>query len=522
MSAPVSDFRFPTLVLLYGFFVGTILILTVIDDDERPTSGQIVSDRDVSDSEFREFLVQAAERRRALDREILDEGFSGGTFVAEEFVDERIVVRPLSLNLETPPVISKVTSNADVVATPVSSTTQTVRTREVPVTTRAVAQPVPTARPRAIQQRTRQPLSRNDRRLVESANRTAAALAQQARDAFQRGLMPLGDYADQIEAATQLRLTAADISDDPKARVAALQFAAGSMQQAAGALRRFNQPAAEGWLADTKFAELLAVNSQLALAREQGLTGETERLSHVGRQLAAQSFSARLADYREFGVAQLPELSRAASYLASPSGEKLSNVAEADAAQQGLLTEYRNVLRETVSRTRQLAQAGAGLGRSDQLLLAEAELQRAEGFVATAHGNTTAANQAYAASADAAQRAQDEMARYYQAGTADLFALGRAWQFANEVSGRVKSDTPRDTSASAARLSQLNVFAGGMRDRRGRHAADAAFVGSLGQQQALNGIRARQLAEAREDVSASVDTRSEVTSGFAAPAGIGR
>ena len=330
--------------------------------------------------------------------------------------------------------------------------------------------PRPTAKSTNLVSRT---ISANESRQWAGVSDT---LMLQSRSAFERGLMSLPDYATQLAVATRIKTTLASRQNDESAGIVAQQQRIQLLRRAAAQLVRFRQPAAKGWASDVALARLLVADAQVDLAtagdNEAALT-----LANGQRQLLAQRhLHSRMADY-EVGLASLPQLARAARYFVAPRPDgrlpaDRSPAAERDAAG------YRERLQAIVSRTAELNRRGAGVGRVDHLLRAQAELQAAMLLLAP-NDDDTARDTAISTVADAF----DVQLRYQRTGTSSLFDVADQWWYRRTLRDPGAVESPDETSLEQNRLQRdlgtLVGLASDTRDMRGRAAADVSFVRAL-------------------------------------------
>ena len=348
-------------------------------------------------------------------------------------------------------------------------------------------------------------LSAPERRLVDRTTSLANRLTRESYSAFERGLMPLDDLADRMQAALSMRTAASQINRDESARIAALADYAKQISRAQRQIARFDQPGAQGWAADLAYAELLASNAQADLARAGNDVAKTRRWEIQSRTLAAQHFKLRLSDYRDLGHARLNQLSRAASYLSGSTGAPSGTGGANDDANLPLLQTYQRTLKDVLGRVDRLASAGAGLGRGDLVAQSRHDLARAEGLLASAQGNHEAANQAFVQSENFANTMLDQRLRFYAKGTASLSDLTSAWQQSKSVAQILSGSANADVADGMANRSRRNLarllqLADGLTDDRGRNASDVTLVHGLDAIERLNDLAQRN-AQAKDSTT---------------------
>jgi hypothetical protein len=321
---------------------------------------------------------------------------------------------------------------------------------------------------------------------------TANASDELCKDSFDRGLMPLPDFAEQASANLEVRLVIADLQGDRAARVKALSDHVDLMQTAAKQLHDFNQPAAKGWAADMEYASLLASNAQLRLAAARGDKATYQAAEEQSATLADSQFTKRLADF-ETGQASLSLLSSSASYLTTTSGLPADN--REKGAEATKFEEYLSTLDDVVAQTQKFGDLGAGVGREDRLFQAQFELSKATGQAALQKKHPEDAAVAFDKAADSAKDWFDSELKFYQTGTASLRDITQAWWGRAELTDRseraglVANNETLDLLQTD--YDQVQKIVGNTDDQQGRIAADIAYVNTLGR---LDNLWARQRA----------------------------
>jgi hypothetical protein len=316
----------------------------------------------------------------------------------------------------------------------------------------------------------------SDLRFLQGAG-MAARLRGQSRDAFEHGLLPLGDYSDQLALALQIEIVVADLRSSETERWAALVAHAHQLEAAAGLLKQFNQPAARGWRADLSQAEFLsAAAASLASADGQSASSRAETRVLVSGQ-AQKYYQHRLSDF-ENGLASLSDLSRAASSLAGD----VSNPENANAAVPGLI-DYQTRMRQVLSNTEELARRGAAGGRIDHVREAQFELNRSTMLLAGLSKNEQAVTAAFQAADSAAFELQVIQSRLHDSGTALLFDMARSWSRWQELHIQAGQFDVKITESSntqqQSQLHRLLQLADHQTDLRGRIVGDVTMVHSL-------------------------------------------
>lgn len=345
----------------------------------------------------------------------------------------------------------------------------------------------------------KQSVIQRERALMDALTNAEETL-KLGRDSFERGLLPLEDYADQTQAVLETRLSVANLQNDRAARMSALVNHADLMRSAARQLREFDQPAAAGWAADTAYAELLSANADLRVAAARGDRNSYNSAVARSQQLAETHYDLRLTDFEQ-GLTSLPNLARAASYLTTDVGLPADNRA-GQPSEPTKFSEYLSKLEEVVEQTKTLGELESGVGREDRRHQAEFELAKAEGQAALQRKDKAGAMAAFDRALDASQAWYDSQVKFHETGTASLRDVTLAWWSRAELSdlterAGLKPDTATlaETDADLKGLKKLVVA---QEDRQGRIAADVAYVKSL---ENLQGLWARQRAVVAMNVS---------------------
>ena len=314
-------------------------------------------------------------------------------------------------------------------------------------------------------------------RFLRTSSDTASLLRSESRAAFERGLLPLADYSDQLALALKMELAAADVRGSEAGRSESLAAHAQQLQAAAGLLQQFNQPAARGWQADLAEADFLAAEAAvLATTNPQNAASRAQARQLVSDR-ARNQYALRLADF-ENGLATLSDLSHAASLMAGD----LSEPEIAEAAIPGLI-DYQARMQQILINTENLAQRGADGGRIDHIHQAQFELSRSSLLLAGLSKNEPTASTAFQNADQAGRDLLASEARLYDSGTATLFELAQSWSQWQELHRHAKHFEIEIPEASSRQqqsgLQRLTELADRQTDLRGRIAADVTMVHSL-------------------------------------------
>jgi hypothetical protein len=342
------------------------------------------------------------------------------------------------------------------------------------------------------------PLSRNDHRRLRQSVGIADRLSAESRRSFNRGLMSLNDYADQVASAVTIQTTVAGMRENKADLKRAYQLQVELWDNATRRLQEFNQPASKGWAADLKYAELLKTDAEIALARNRNLRDDRMRLLSLVEQrneLARQHFELRSQDL-EVGLATLPQLARAASYLELKNFGQENSTSE-NSSVSSVINSYRKTLKNVVvNQTQTLYERGAGLGRSDRLALAFSELARIEAEFDERSESVPSVSANLVKAENYARDAFETQLKYYQKGTASLGDLSRVWTIRHTIhSQRNRIDEKPYQKISPhlqSDLDRLKELADSTRDLRGRYVADVTYIRSLNTLVGLNELQSER------------------------------
>jgi hypothetical protein len=322
-----------------------------------------------------------------------------------------------------------------------------------------------------------------ERRALTVAQRTATELLEHSQSAFRRGLMPLRDYMEQSALATQIEVQL--LNANGARPTSALQQQVDRLRDVRNRLQRFNQPAAEGWAADAALAEWAFANAELDLALTNGdVVAEKEAATR--RQAWATEHLRRRRSDANIGAASLPAVSQAESLAVDSSlsdGEWTLRTAE-----------YRLQLERVEARTAEWAERGAGIGRADRLLQAQAAIDL-ENLVSVTDDGEAVVNSELLQTADTKLRELfDTQAEFHRHGTAELYDLAQTWLAWRNLH-QTAAPTPgllseKQLGERARALESLQTLADRTQDRRGRMTADVTFVQLLVQLDAADAAQA--------------------------------
>lgn len=307
-------------------------------------------------------------------------------------------------------------------------------------------------------------------------------LAETSNNAFNRGLMTLDDYADQLNMSLQMRSATLDPQTDRNAWLVVLSDHAARLRNANRRIEAFQQPAAKGWSADVAFSRVLLNDAETMLAKAQNDDAYYRHLLDQRDELTQQNLAARVADYK-VGLAKLQQVSRAASLI--PINQTLINDDEDDQQQTvSALQGYRGALEDIVGEFDKLAEVGAGNGRADNIHLARFELARVNAQLALPAQDADALSAAFNTAEQSAIDLFQTQLKFYETGTASLYDLSRSWRLRHQLhQAEREAGLKVDESVSERRqadLTQLLQLADQTVDLRGRHAADVTFVRGMG------------------------------------------
>jgi len=306
---------------------------------------------------------------------------------------------------------------------------------------------------------------------VTAAAQSGVQLRRWSQSAFQRGLLNLGDHLEHLSAAeeAEVRLVAIEAKDTdnptPELRQA-LQPRIDALRLAVQQMAAFRQPAAANWEADLRLGQYV-----LAQAEEEaaGLVGDRSAVmvaKGVQQHWAQAHYARRVFDARFLGHATPSEVTQAITFL------NISPVRK------------REALQRTVSQMKQWQRTGAGIGRADRTL--DAQLQLALWDVES-RGSQTSASELRRGLVEADRltaRLFDVQREFHQHGTASLADLSRSWQTRRQVhllANWVALPLPDQRTEALDRSSrELTHLAAGVKDHRGRMAADVEYVRLLG------------------------------------------
>lgn len=323
----------------------------------------------------------------------------------------------------------------------------------------------------------RRKLTSAELQILRKSSDAASRLRAEGRAAFERGLLPLADYSDQLAIALKMELAVADLHGSEAGRAGALAAHAEQLQDAAGLLQQFNQPSARGWQADLAQADFLAAEAAtLGPMNPQNAANRAQALKLVSDR-AQNQYALRLSDF-ENGLATLSDLSRAASHMVGD----VSDPETADTAIPGLV-DYQARMQQILINTEALARRGADGGRIDHVHQAQFELSRSTVLLAGLSKNEHSVSPAFLTADQAARDLLASQARLYDSGTVKLFDLAQSWSQWQELHRQAKQFDIEISEASdtqlQSELQRLSGLADQQSDLRGRISADVTMVHSL-------------------------------------------
>jgi hypothetical protein len=328
--------------------------------------------------------------------------------------------------------------------------------------------------------------------MVAQAGEYADRLIEEGRDSFDRGLMRLSDYSEHLSIALQLKTTLADMRQDDRAKIAALSERASLLETAAAQLREFNEPASQGWVAETAQAQLLAAEARGELAQARQDRIDLAQAERRRSELAMEHFELRRADL-DVGLTTLQQVSWAATHLAASAVSANADPQTSRTAVAAALTEYRDQLDEIATQTRELNDRGAGLGRADRLQLADFQLAKTDAILAHLSGDQQAVGRNFAKAEELARDMFNTKREFYETGTASLNDLTRAWTQRQDLHAWAEKAGYKLPNSVASQqqsdLKQLVQVSQQVDDLRGRNAADVTAVYGLNSLQQLASLR---------------------------------
>lgn len=336
-------------------------------------------------------------------------------------------------------------------------------------------------------------LTRTQRRDLEQARRQATDLADRSASAFERGLMPLGDYLEQATLVQWTEQLLADVRFEGDA-VAVRRNHLARMQSALGRLRQFNQPNAKRWEADVALAEWAVADAELQLANAEQDSVASGR-SVLRRAEAALDHNRLRQRDADIGWASLQATSRASAQAASSAlpDSFASSITDED---------HRMYLAAVAWQTSAWERDGAGIGRADRVQKSDLAVEVADLNVELQSGRVDHAAQTMRRADREFQDLFTTQQDFHAKGTASLYDLSRTWlawrelhDLAADKPGVVDADqvAGRERARSAlTRLADQTV------DRRGRHAADVTVVRLIQQMDGLEALRRPLAADSGE------------------------
>jgi len=304
--------------------------------------------------------------------------------------------------------------------------------------------------------------------LPAQAVEMAMVLARQSTDTFERGLLPLGDYLEQMRFVTYVEQRYAAERNQQRNVIAAAERHVAQLQHAAELLERFRQPAAKGWEADTLLARAATEEAQAELARLQGEKALADAAEQRFQTLAMDHLRAREFDTQVLGIGSLPTMAAAIEMVekTAPSGDTKGD--EAERRERILLT------------TERWHADDAGIGRADAVDKARVEADKSRGNVALVNRDAPRFVEAIQDAEQASRDLFQTRLEFYHHGTASLADLTNALLVRNRVHQVASSQeglfTQEMDTAWEKDLREVVRLADGIEDHRGRNAPDIQFV----------------------------------------------
>jgi hypothetical protein len=327
------------------------------------------------------------------------------------------------------------------------------------------------------------PLTREEQDRVRSAQRTAADMVARSQSAFERGLMPLPDYLEQLSLADEIDLTAAELRQSEEDRLAVLRQQLVRYREAARDLEGFVRQAGPIGFGDQAFAQAFMARAEANVAFAENRGRAAWDALKQQSEWAARYAQVRWLD-ESLGLVP-PETLLEAELLdgvaSFPPGPR-----QAEAVARSL-RQYRGDLVELQERVRRWSAQGAGIGRSDRVEGTRFELARVDMELAALQGDPRTRRAAFAEAVEASEALHGELTKYHVTGTATLFDIAAAWRQRDTLFREfAATDGPRNDQlldAVAAGLARdyadVVRVAQQTRDLRGRHAGDVHYVRTL-------------------------------------------
>lgn len=306
-------------------------------------------------------------------------------------------------------------------------------------------------------------------RIAERMKETSLNLSEQSFDAFQRGLMPLEDHLEQLDAVLTTELTT--VTDEKQIPIA-YQNHERRLNRVIAALRAFDQPNAIGWKSDVLLAETTLAQTQAWQADARGQRGAADAARQRSVELAGQHLAQRKLDF-EIGHATVPMVVNGQLVLV-----------ELDPDNRFTPPDARLFLEDSLVFTRIWSERKAGIGREDRLALAE--YQQAQFDLLAALDNPRRKKEVgeYSQRAEeAATRLFESQWEFAQKGTSSLFDVTSAWRLRRRLHDILGAAEQKISTSLATRrdndLNRLAEQADLVNDPKGRLPADVNFVGLL-------------------------------------------
>ena len=322
----------------------------------------------------------------------------------------------------------------------------------------------------------RQPveLTRESRQFLAQRTEESSELARQSMTAFQRGLLPLTDYLNQLAMVEYVDVRAADLNGAGE-RVAVYR---GQVERLEDAWQRvaFREPGVRGWRSDGLLAEIALTEARLKLAEANGDAGAMAVLKSDTEILARAHFQQRAADFR-LGFASLPMMAYSSKLSADASLARTRNQQTAAAIGQ-----YRQGYLDLVlAQTAAFSTIDQGVGRADRVAAARLGQEMASVEAALASDSVSLSRETVSEVSRNFNQAFEKQLEYYRHGAASLHDLSQTWVAWRGVHQSVTESFPEaldegEVSRRGDALRDLQLVAKNTTDLRGRHAGDVTFV----------------------------------------------
>jgi len=330
----------------------------------------------------------------------------------------------------------------------------------------------------------------SERDQLARTRENALRLAANSDHGFRRGLLPLGDHLRQLALSYSLRQSVATFGIGPS-RETLNQQELSRYREIVETLEQFRQPAAEGWRAD------------LALARSHLARVEGEQAYLQGDRMALRdalnrqvTWSNRHLATRELdhflGMASPRQVIEAAQFERRSRLEALPRYPTSTEYRLAYQS-YRDDLGDLVQNVERWSQQGAGLGRRDEVHRTRFALAQADAILGLLNADDSTRRRALQSAESELDALFETQTEFYRRGTVKLFEMARTWQERQAIYDQATDlrNFPRSQAeaAHARDFEKLETWAAQTRDRRGRIAADLAFISALKSERKIADLR---------------------------------